>query len=192
MTKTLLLQNQTITYTHKATARARRLRMTIKAGGEILISGPKWASISTIEDWMRSKASWILQKVDELQNIQPKPSKQESRKEYENYKTIALKIAKEKVSQFNKIYQFAFNRISIRNQTTRWGSCSKKGNLNFNYKIALLPDECADYLVVHELCHLQQFNHSPAFWELIAKTIPNYKHIRKALRAGTLPISLKT
>jgi predicted metal-dependent hydrolase len=166
--------------------------MTIKAGGEILISGPKWASISTIEDWMRSKASWILQKVDELQNIQPKPSKQESRKEYENYKTIALKIAKEKVSQFNKIYQFAFNRISIRNQTTRWGSCSKKGNLNFNYKIALLPDECADYLVVHELCHLQQFNHSPAFWELIAKTIPNYKHIRKALRAGTLPISLKT
>lgn len=182
MTREINIQNQAITYTHKAVVRARRLRMTIKAGGQILISGPKWASISTIEDWMRSKAQWILQKVDELKNIQPKLNKRESRKEYEEYKTTALKIAQEKVNQFNKIYQFNFNRISIRNQTTRWGSCSRKGNLNFNYKIALLPDELADYLVVHELCHLREFNHSKKFWQLVNQTIPNYREVKQSLR----------
>ena len=83
---------------------------------------------------------------------------------------------------FNKFYSYKWNRIFIKNQKTRWGSCSKRGNLNFNYRIALLPPEAADYIIVHELCHLKEFNHSRNFWKLVEQQIPNYKILHKALK----------
>jgi len=98
------------------------------------------------------------------------------------YKLRALEIARQRIAYFNAFYQFPVNKITVRNQKTRWGSCSKKGNLNFNYKIALLPQSLSDYIIVHELCHLKEFNHSKNFWNLVAKTIPNYKHIKKQFR----------
>jgi len=91
-----------------------------------------------------------------------------------------------KVAKFNKIYGFEYNKINIKNQKTRWGSCSKKGNLNFNYKIALLPERMAEYIVVHELCHLGEFNHSRKFWNLVAKTMPEYQEITEDLKRSGL------
>lgn len=82
----------------------------------------------------------------------------------------------------NELYGFAYNRVAIRNQRTRWGSCSKRGNLNFNYRIASLPLHLADYVIVHELCHLGEFNHSPQFWNLVARAIPDHRERRKELR----------
>jgi predicted metal-dependent hydrolase len=105
-----------------------------------------------------------------------------SRVKYLKHKEEARRLVKEKIETFNKIYGFCYGRIAIRNTKSRWGSCSKKGNLNFNYKIALLPPKLADYLVVHELCHLGEFNHSPKFWDLVAKAMPDYKKLRKELR----------
>lgn len=88
----------------------------------------------------------------------------------------------ERIEVFNKIYELPLNRVTIRNTKSRWGSCSKKGNLNFNYRIVFLPPALANYLVVHELCHLGEFNHSHKFWDLVAKTIPDYKKLQKELR----------
>jgi len=88
----------------------------------------------------------------------------------------------QKINFFNKFYGFKINRVAIKNQTTRWGSCSSKRNLNFNYKIIYLKPELADYLIVHELCHLGEFNHSRRFWALVAKTVPNYVDINKRLK----------
>lgn len=102
--------------------------------------------------------------------------------QYLKEKQNAFNLAKERLEYFNKFYNYKWNRIIIRNQKTRWGSCSKKGNLNFNYKIALLSSEMADYIIVHELCHLKEFNHSRNFWELVEKTIPNYKKIKQKLK----------
>ena len=110
------------------------------------------------------------------------PLRKKNRKEYLACKESARQLVLEKIKHYNDFYQFKVGRISIKNQKSRWGSCSKKGNLNFNYKIIFLPKEVADYVVVHELCHLGQFNHSPAFWQLVAQTLPQYQELKKKLK----------
>jgi len=112
-----------------------------------------------------------------------------SREMYLAYKSQAEKLVRGKVGRFNGFYKFEFHRISIRNQKTRWGSCSSRGNLNFNYKIIFLPDQMADYIVAHELCHLKEMNHSRRFWDLVARTIPDYKIIKKDLRRKGIALS---
>ena len=97
-------------------------------------------------------------------------------------KERARGLVLERLNYFNQFYQFKFNRVFIRNQKSRWGSCSGKGNLSFNYKIVFLPPALADYLIVHELCHLAQMNHRPQFWQLVSQQIPDYKKLRKELK----------
>jgi len=87
-----------------------------------------------------------------------------------------------RIGELNAGYNFSFNRIAIRNQKTRWGSCSKQKNLNFNYRVALLPAHLADYIIVHGLCHLQELNHSTNFWALVSRVIPNHQDLRRELR----------
>ncbi len=103
-------------------------------------------------------------------------------KKYLKYKETARQLVLSRLEHFNSHYNFKYGRISIRNQRGRWGSCSSKGNLNFNYKICLLPEAIADYIVVHELCHLKEFNHGENFWKLVEEKIPNYQHIKIELR----------
>ncbi len=105
---------------------------------------------------------------------------------YYEHKNEALIFISKKLEKFNKYYNFKYNRISIRNQRTRWGSCSRKGNLNFSYKILFLPEHLSDYIIVHEICHLKEFNHSKNFWNLVAKTIPDYLEKRRELRKHNL------
>jgi len=118
----------------------------------------------------------------------PKKKKKISQNYLKN-KQSAFCLTEERLQYFNKFYGYKWNKIVIRNQKTRWGSCSKKGNLNFNYKIALLPPEALDYIVVHELCHLKEFNHSINFWNLVSKTIPNFKEIRRELKNNKYTLS---
>lgn len=72
-------------------------------------------------------------------------------------------------------------RVTIREQKTRWGSCSRKGNLNFNWKLIRAPQEALDYVVVHELCHLYEFNHSPGFWRMVESVLPDYEQWKRWL-----------
>ncbi len=105
-----------------------------------------------------------------------------NKKEYEIQKEEFLIIASKKVFFLNQFYNFNYNKITIRNQKSRWGSCSSKGNLNFNYRIFLLPDELTNYIIIHELCHLKEMNHSKKFWNLVHEQIPNYKEKRRELK----------
>lgn len=108
---------------------------------------------------------------------------------YQKYKTEARILVGQKLEKYNQVYNFKYNRVSIRDQKTRWGSCSKKGNLNFNYKIIFLPEDLADYIIVHELCHLKEFNHSIRFWSLVAQVFPNHLKLRAQLRKTRIHIS---
>ena len=98
------------------------------------------------------------------------------------YKERARALVRARLTHYNEHYGFSWGRISIKNVRSRWGSCSKKGNLNFSYRIVLLPAELADYVIIHELCHLGEFNHSPRFWALVARACPNHKELRKQLQ----------
>jgi predicted metal-dependent hydrolase len=87
-----------------------------------------------------------------------------------------------RLEYFNREYHFTYHTVRIKDQRSRWGSCSSHGNLNFNYRIALLPAHLADYIVVHELCHLGQMNHSAKFWALVGSILPDYMVCRAELR----------
>jgi predicted metal-dependent hydrolase len=102
--------------------------------------------------------------------------------QYLEYKEQARELVIERLAHFNRFYNFEYKKVAIRNQSSRWGSCSSKANLNFNYRVVFLPPPLLDYLIVHELCHLQEFNHGPNFWALVAKAIPDYLERRVALK----------
>jgi predicted metal-dependent hydrolase len=105
-----------------------------------------------------------------------------TKRDYIRHKETARALVHKRLLYWNNHYNLTYHRVSIKNHKTRWGSCSKKGNLNFNFRLIFLPLELLDYLVVHELCHLQEFNHSENFWNLVKKTIPDYKKLRHELR----------
>lgn len=121
---------------------------------------------------------WIFRRIRRVR----RRSSSVGRAEYKKHKEQSRALVSRKIAEFNSLYNFNFNRVAIRNQRSRWGSCSKRGNLNFNYKLLLIPDHLADYVIVHELCHLGEFNHSKDFWNLVAQTIPDYVARRKQLR----------
>ena len=104
------------------------------------------------------------------------------RKHYVLNKEVARRAIVARVAELNQHYNFTHGRISIRSQRSRWGSCSKKGNLNFNYMIASLPPALMDYVIVHEMCHLSVFNHSPSFWARVAELVSNHRALRASLR----------
>lgn len=95
---------------------------------------------------------------------------------------LALVDIPQRVKKFAPIVGVEYGRITIRMQKSRWGSCSSKGNLNFNCLLMAMPEEIRDYVVVHELCHRKQMNHSDKFWAEVEKVLPDYKASRKWLR----------
>lgn len=107
-------------------------------------------------------------------------------KHYLAHKEAARVFVHERLAHYNAHYGFTYRRVAIRDQKTCWGSCSEKGNLNFNYRLLFLPPELADYVIIHELCHLGELNHSKAFWVLVAQACPEYAAHRRELQRLTV------
>ncbi len=103
-------------------------------------------------------------------------------KHYLEHKEQARELVLARLQYFNQHYHLSWNRVAIRNQRRCWGSCSANKNLNFNYKILFLPPHLADYIIVHELCHLTHLHHGREFWDLVAEQIPDYKKSLLELR----------
>ncbi len=173
---------QKIVYNLKRSKRAKRMRLAVYCDGSVIVTSPLGVEQLIIEKFITQKSQWVHDKLEYFKSIAGQMLVGGGKRDYKRHKEQALVLAQERIEYFNKIYGFKFNKINIKNQKTRWGSCSRKGNLNFNYKIALLSERLADYIICHELCHLKEFNHSQKFWNLVAKAIPGYSEIRNELR----------
>jgi len=180
----LTLNNKNIFYTVRKHPRAKRMLLRVGEGGRLIVTTPLRTPHFLITAMLRLNASVIIARVTQFpeRTVAARISRKAAREHYEMHKEKARELATARLAALNLRYGFAYKRVSIRNQKTRWGSCSKKGNLNFSYKIALMPAHLADYIIAHELCHLGAFDHSPAFWDLVAQTVPDHKAARRELR----------
>lgn len=178
----LNINNQKINYQLRSSRRARLMRLSIYGDGSVVVTKPYRLNENLVEHFLKQKINWIVAKIAHVSKFKNPGLGRDNQKHFLANKEAARQLIQKKLQEFNKYYQLEYKRVSVRNQITRWGSCSKSHNLNFNYKVLFLAPHLADYIIVHELCHLKEFNHSANFWALVEKNIPNYKERRKELK----------
>jgi len=164
-------------------SRRKTISIQIQPNGEIVVRCPLRMKGRDIHSFVESKADWIQAHIPKEPPL-PAFTEAELRLLMEEAKTQIP----QRVLCFAPLVGVDFGRITIRSQRTRWGSCSAKGNLNFNCLLMLTPPEILDYVVVHELCHRRELNHSAAFWAEVERVLPDYRVSRKWLKehGGTL------
>lgn len=170
------------------TIRSSRKSISIEISPErkIIVRAPYFVTNREIRYFVAEKSGWIEKQLAKLDAAEKErrehPAVMLTNAEIEALGNAALKDIPARVRRYAPAVGVTYGRITIRNQRTRWGSCSAKGNLNFNCLLMLCPEEVRDYVVVHELCHRKQMNHSPAFWAEVEKVLPDYKNSRGWLR----------
>ncbi len=168
------------------------MSVTVHPDGRVVVTKPKRMPLFIVERWVAGKRDWIESVREKFQKSQMRfekkhgapvtlPKLRRGSKEYNETVKRARMIVTDRVRYFAAAGGFTYGTLSIRNQKTRWGSCSTRGNLSFNYRSAHLPPELVDYLVVHELAHTKHHNHSARFWAEIEKLMPDYQARRNEL-----------
>lgn len=179
----VVFNGQKIDFLFKRLRRSRALRISVKKGGEVTVTAPFFILAKQAEKFLIQNGEWVLDKM-KLQQDKAAASKFPSgKKDFLLNKSKALHLVRDKIFKLNAIYNFKHGKVSIKNMSSRWGSCSKTGNLNFNYKLVYLSDEQAEYVVAHELSHLKEMNHGKKFWALVALTTPHWQTLRKQIKS---------
>lgn len=159
--------------------RTKRKSATIKitADMQIVVYVPLYVSDNEIERMVISKSKWIDEHMLKVQSTIDERSKLEkiTSEQIKELADQAVEYIPKRVKYYAEKENFVYNKITIKNLVSRWGSCSTKGNLNFNCLLMLTPDYVIDYIVVHELCHLREMNHSEKFWAEVEKIMPDYQ-----------------
>ena len=168
-----------ITYT-LVRSRRKTISIVIKPSGEVEVRCPNRCSKREVDAFVASKEDWIRK---HLETIAARPKAEVlTAAELRTLADDAAEKIPERVRFFAQQMGISYGRITIRSQKTRWGSCSAKGNLNFNCLLMLMPQEVQNYVVIHELCHRKELNHSAAFWSEVEKYCPDYRTHRKWLK----------
>ena len=151
---------------------------------EVIVRAPKRMSNRNIHAFLEKKREWIEkhQKIMQEQAETVKLLPMYTEEEINDFAEKAMQIIPEKVKHYADMVGVDYGRITIRNQRTRWGSCSGKGNLNFNCLLVLFPDEVIDSVVVHELCHRKHMDHSKEFYAEVERVFPEYRKCQKWLK----------
>lgn len=171
-------------------SKRKTLVIEVNANGEVVVRAPLRMPVSQINKFIGEKADWIDIHVRKMLKRKEERKSQEDSKggrpisdqEIRLLKIKAKRVIPHKVNQYAQQMGVTYGNITIKVQKSRWGSCSAKGNLNFNCLLMNAPEEIIDYVVVHELCHRKEMNHSPKFWTEVEKVIPDYKDRRKWLK----------
>lgn len=160
----------------------KTVAIQIKGDGRIIVRAPEKMSCVDIQRFVDDKRAWIDKHTNEIRQKQGAEIAAISREELHRLANAAKHDIPQRVARFAMLMGVSYGRIVIRAQKTRWGSCSAKGNLNFNCLLMLCPESVRDYVVVHELCHLKELNHSSYFWHEVAVVLPEYAWQRKWLK----------
>lgn len=177
----IFVDNREVEYRIQKHKAAKRINIRLYDHKNIRVTVPRLIPYRAGEKFLYTQKKWLersLKQIEKRNNF----AKPLTRKDYLANKEKARGILSKKLEQFNSYYGFSYNKIFVKDQRSRWGSCSSKGNLNFSYKIIFLPEHLADYIIVHELCHLGEMGHSVDFWKLVERTIPDHRERRKELR----------
>lgn len=161
----------------------KTLSVQITREGNIVVRAPKRMAKRLIVKFLKENEDWIRTRQQEIKEASySQISKGLTEKERAYYIEQAKVVISKKAAYYAQIMGVTYNRITIRDQKTRWGSCSAKGNLNFNWKLMLAPEKVLDYVVIHELAHRREMNHSSRFYAVLAEVMPEYKEWQKWLR----------
>lgn len=162
----------------------RSIGIEVDREGKVTVRAPYSCEKKRIDRFLLEKENWIRQKVklqkENAMKRQEKREMPEAEKKY--YRNLAREVLGARTGYYARKMGVTYGRISIREQKTRWGSCSSAGNLNFNWKLVLMPPELLDYVVVHELAHRKEMNHLPRFWAIVEKELPDYCNRREKLK----------
>ncbi len=179
---TLIVEEMTIPY-EIVRSKRKTYGINVAPGGKVTVRIPLRGSEKFAISLAESKKNWIASCVLKLQNVPVQREKTPSEKRLEAiYRKAAREYFPKRVSHYARMLGVTYGKISIRDQKTRWGSCSSEGNLSFNWRLILAPPDVLDYVVIHELCHRKEMNHSKEFWALVESLMPEYKERRKWLR----------
>lgn len=189
MNITLTLSSDGFTHNLPATlikSNRRSVGITIKPGGEIIIRAPRLMPNAMVMSFVQEKTAWILKTHEKQGKIQPVILSEQEEKQRnaleKRYRNAAKDYIPKRVEYYHQFTGGHYEKITIRDQKTRWGSCSSTGTLSFSFRLMLAPPRVLDYVVVHELCHLTHMNHSKEFWNMVENILPDYKEHRKWLK----------
>ena len=166
--------------------RSARKTMTleVRRDGNVIVRAPLRTGLPRIKKFVNQKQEWVLGCLERTKEY--REQKPLSADLSESKRNVYIRKAKEtitkRVSYFARLMGVSYRNITIREQKTRWGSCSSEKNLNFNWKLILLAPELLDYVVVHELAHRREMNHSKNFWKIVEAELPDYRERRRRLK----------
>lgn len=162
----------------ESSAKAKKMNITVKPFKGVRVAVPRELSFKKAEKIARSKASWLVKHLDKMRKLEEEymatPGPHIDRKE-------ARQVLVSRIEEIAERHGYSYNRVTIRNQKTRWGSCSGKNNISLNMKLVLLPDELRDFIILHELVHTRVKNHGDQFWAEILRVEPKARALNKQI-----------
>lgn len=164
----------------------RSVGINIKPGGEITVRAPYLMPVPIVLSYIKEKEAWIVKTYLKQSKLSPAPAHEEKSHQTlaleKRYRDAAADYIPKRVEYYHTLTGGNYSKITIRDQKTRWGSCSASGTLSFSFRLMMAPPRVLDYVVVHELCHLTFMNHSKDFWNMVESILPDYKEHRKWLK----------
>jgi predicted metal-dependent hydrolase len=158
--------------------RARRYLLRVDYDGRVRVTIPRGGSAREAEQFARRHTGWVER---QRARLAPSHVPAEERQRLRAAAVVALPV---RLRELAARHGLQVDRVSIRNQRTRWGSCGRDGHITLNWRLVLMPDWVGDYVMVHELMHLRRLDHSPAYWTLVAEAYPSHREARDWLRAN--------